>query len=296
MFHFPQGTCCSTSPSAVGICAANLCCRNYSCSCLGRAVEPLVRAVVWARREEQLKVVSRAGVVGSLPVKGSTNQLRLIFRLHLKYSECNALVVPVAVACLLLSYRPFPPFTAASSAGLAWAGGQRRVEMPWTGDRRDRSPSAMACRQLLGRQQLARLRQSSSCAGIGTTCQRMLKFKRFLINSSITVSRGRLPTELCSGWLMRCLLLKKAIFYNGIQQIRLLCSVLKVKLFLILFSFQPSITQISGGPNLGLKIVSSSLANEVASFLWLCTLARERKNIFIYLVFQEKSVGLVWRT
>lgn len=205
------------------------------------------------------------------------------------------LVVPVAVAYLLLSYQLFPPFTAACSAGLAWAGGQRGVEMPWTGDRHDQSPSAMACRQLLGRQQLARLRQSSSWAGIGKTCQKMLKLKHFLINSFITFSRGRLPTKLCSGWLMRCLLLKKAIFCNGIQQIRVLHSVLKVKLFLILFSFQPSITQISGGPNLGLKIVSSSLANEVASFLWLCTLARERKNIFIYLVFQEKSVGLVWR-
>lgn len=211
MSHLSQGTCCSSSSSAVGVCAANPCCRNFSCSSLGRAVGPLAYALVWARRQEQWKVVSRAGASGSLPVKGCTNSA--VFKVF-----WNALVVPAADPNLLLSYWLFPPFTAACSAGVAWAGGQRRVEMPWTGDRHDQSPSAMACRQLLGRQQLARLRQNSSCAGIGVTCQKMLKLKHFLINSFITVSRGRLLTKLCSGWLMRCLSLKKAIFYNGMYK------------------------------------------------------------------------------
>lgn len=61
--------------------------------------------------------------------------------------------------------------------------------------------------------------------------------------------------------------IKKCCFCNGIWQIRVLCSILKVKLFLILLNFQPSIAQISGGRNLALKIVSSSLASEEASFL-----------------------------
>lgn len=42
-------------------------------ACLRRDVGPLACAVQWAQKQEQLKVVSRAGVAGSLPVKSSTN-------------------------------------------------------------------------------------------------------------------------------------------------------------------------------------------------------------------------------